>query len=121
MFRLGRNPFVYVSGAFGAIWVLIAWAQPGNSYYLFPMLVAAAMPVSYRLVAGRALPMPVAVGSAVAGLLNVFLLAAILAIAGKLQGPTILPAGGAVVDSIVLGLVGATAGGFLSAARSRAE
>ncbi len=114
MFRFRRNPYVYVSGAFGAVWVLMAWNRPENSYYLFPVLVAAAVPVSYRLVAGRALPVSFAVGASIAGLFNVFLLAGMLAIAGKLDGPTLLPAGGAVVDSIVLGLAGAVVGGLLA-------
>lgn len=110
MRRLGRNPYIYVSGAFGAIWVLIAWSRPENSYFMFPALVAASVPISYRLIAGRALPLGIAIGASIAGLLNVFLLSALLAIAGKLEGPTLLPAGGAVVDAIVLGVGGAIAG-----------
>lgn len=115
MRRIGRNPYIYVSGAFGALWVLIAWSSPDRSFYLFPLLVAASVPLSYRLIAGRALPIGIAVGAGIAGQFNVFLLSALLAIAGKLEGPTILPAGGAVVDAIVLGLVGATVGSFLAA------
>ena len=114
MLRLGRNPYIYVSGAFGAIWVFASWSRPGNSYFMFPLLVAAAVPVSYRLVARRALPMSIAVGSAIAGLLNVFLLAALLTIGGKLEGPAILPLGGLVVEAILLGLLGALAGIFLA-------
>lgn len=116
MRRIGRNPYIYVSGAFGAIWVFIAWSNPDNSYLMFPPLIAASVPVSYRLIAGRALPLGIAIGAAIAGLLNVFLLAALLAIAGKLHGPTMLPAGGTVVDTLVLGAVGATAGIFLASA-----
>ncbi len=115
MFRFGRNPFVYVSGAFGAIWVLVAWSRPENSYFLFPILVAASVPVSYRLIAGRALPVGFSAGAAVAGLFNVFLLAGLLAIAGKLDGPTLLPGANNVVDAVVLGAIGAVAGGFLTA------
>ena len=114
MRRIGRNPYVYVSGAFGAIWVLIAWARPENSYFMFPLLIASSVPVSYRLIAGRALPIGIALGASIAGVLNVFLLAALLAIAGKLEGPTLVPAGGAVVDAIILGVAGAAAGAFLS-------
>ena len=110
MFRIGRNPYVYVSGAFGAIWVLMAWNQPGNNYFLFPPLVAASVPVSYRLIAGRALPIGFSIGAAVAGLFNVFLLGAMLGIAGKLDGASLLPGVGAVVDAIVLGALGAAAG-----------
>lgn len=114
MRRFSRNPYVYVSGAFGAIWVLMAWSHPDNSFYMFPPLVAASVPVSYRLIAGRVLPIGIAVGAAIAGVLNVFLLSALLAIAGKLEGPTLLPAGGTVVDAIFLGVVGATVGAVLS-------
>ena len=114
MFRLRRNPYIYVAGAFGAIWVLIAWSAPERSYFMFPVLVAAAVPVSYRLIAGRSLPIGIAIGASIAGLFNVVLLAAMLAIAGKLNGPTMLPAGGAVVDAIVLGVAGAIAGSVLA-------
>lgn len=119
MFRFGRNPYVYVSGAFGAIWVLIAWNKPENSYFMFPLLVAASVPVSYRLIAGRALPTGFSIGAAIAGLFNVFLLAGMLAIAGKLDGPTILPAGGSVVDAIIFGSAGAVIGAFLATTRFR--
>ena len=114
MRRISRNPYIYVSGAFGAIWVLIAWSSPENSYFMFPPLIAASVPMSYRLIAGKALPIGIALGASIAGLLNVFLLAALLAIAGKLEGPTLLPAGGAVVDAIVLSILGAVAGAFLA-------
>ena len=105
---------MYVSGAFGAIWVLMAWSRPENSFFLFPVLVAAAVPVSYRLIAGRGLPIGIALGAAIAGLLNVFLLAAMLAIAGKLNGPTLLPVGGSVVDAMMLGFLGAAGGAPLA-------
>ena len=119
MRRLRSNPYIYVSGVFGAIWVLVAWSRPENSYFMFPILIAASVPASYRLIAGRALPIGMAVGASIAGLFNVFLLAAMLAIGGKLDGPTMLPAGGAVVDAIALGGVGAVAGAFLSSLNFR--
>ncbi len=103
-----------MSGAFGAIWVFVAWSSPENSYFLFPLLVSASVPISYRLIAGRALPIGIGLGAGIAGLLNVFLLAALLAIAGKLNGPRLLPAGGVVVDAVVLGALGALAGAFLA-------
>lgn len=81
---------------------------------MFPMLIAAAVPLSYRLIAGRALPIGIAMGSAIAGLLNVFLLAVMLAIADKLDGPTLLSVGGSVVDAILFGLMGAVAGTLLA-------
>jgi hypothetical protein len=105
-----RNPYIYVSGAFGAFWVLMAWLNPENTYFMFPLLVAGAVPVSYRLALGRPLPTPVALGAAVAGLINVILLATLLALFGKLEGPTFLGAGGVVVETIVWGVLGATLG-----------
>ncbi len=119
MRRIGRNPYIYVSGAFGAIWVFIAWSRPENSYVLFPLLVAASVPVSYRLIAGRALPIGIGLGAGIAGVLNVFLLAALLAIAGKLEGPRLLPAGGNVVDAVFLGALGALAGAFVASVNFR--
>ncbi len=114
MRRLRRNPYIYISGVLGAIWVLMAWSRPENNYFMFPILVAAAVPLSYRLIAGRALPIGIAMGAAIAGVFNVFLLAALLGIAGKLDGPTMLPAGGPVVDAIILGVIGGAAGTLLA-------
>ena len=114
MVRLRRNPYIYLSGAFGAIWVMMAWSWPENSYFMFPVLAAAAVPISYRLMAGHTLPLGISIGAAVAGLLNVILLSAILTIAGKLEGPTMLQAGGAMLDAILLGLMGAVAGTLLA-------
>ncbi len=114
MLRLRRSPYIYLSGAFGAIWVMMAWSWPENSYFMFPVLAAAAVPVSHRLIAGRTLPLGTSIGAAVAGLLNVILLSAMLAIAGKLEGPTMLGAGGGVVDATLLGLMGAVVGTLLA-------
>ena len=121
MFRLRRNPYIYLSGVFGSVWVLIAWSQPENNYFMFPVLIAAAMPVSYRLIAGRALPKGLAIGASIAGLFNVFLLAAMLAIAGKLAGPSLLSADNNVIDSVVLAAGGAAIGAFLAMAESRRD
>jgi hypothetical protein len=105
-----RSPFMAISGIFGAAWVLAAWLRPDANFVLFPLLLAGSLPVIYRLTVGGAIPWQIATAAAIAGLVNVVLLAAFLSIAGKLQGPPVIPMGGPVLDAIVWGMVGAAAG-----------
>jgi hypothetical protein len=115
MDRLRRTPFLAISAVFAAAWVFAAWLAPGANYFLFPVLVAGSMPVAYRLSLGRPLPGPLSAAAAVAGIVNALVLAAVLTIAGKLRGPTTLPAGGHVLDALLWAVIG---GGLGAAAAS---
>ena len=94
--------------------MLAAWIRPEADYIAFPVLVAGAFPVSYRLALGP-LPRPLATGAAVAGAINTIVVALLLELAGILGGPDLIPRGTAVVQATLLGLTGAMAGGLIAA------
>lgn len=94
---------------FAAAWVIAAWIRPEADYVAFPVLVAMAFPVSYRLALGP-LPTPLAVGAATAGAINTIVIALLLEVAGILGGPDLLPGLNAVTQATVLGLSGAVLG-----------
>ena len=112
--RPERNPFVYLSGAFAAAWVVAAWLQPTSSFYLFPALIAGILPLSYRINGSRPLGPGAAMGAAVAGIINVVIVAVLLSVAGKLDGPRLVDVGPPVVEAMALAIVGAAIGAGLS-------
>ena len=108
--RRRRSPFIFISAIFGFAWVGAAWARPEVNYVLFPALIAGSLPVVYRLSMGRAVPTSFASAAGIAGIINAIVIAAFLAIAGKLQGPTVLPFGGHVLDAALWATIGAALG-----------
>ena len=108
-----RNPYIYISGIFGAAWVYASWVSPGVDFVLFPIFVAFSVPVAYRL-ADAPLPLPLAAGAAVAGAINTTVIALVLNTFGGLDTAEMIPALGPVGQAIVLGLGGAIAGAAVS-------
>ena len=108
-----RNPYIYISGIFGAAWVYASWLSPDVDFVLFPILVAFSVPVAYRLADGP-LTRPVAVGAAAAGAINTALIALVLNIFGGLGAAGVIPVLGPVGHAIVLGVAGAAAGAVVS-------
>lgn len=99
-----------ISAIFAVSWVLAAWARPEVNYVLFPLLIAGSLPVIYRLTLGHAVPTAFAAAGAIAGITNTIVLAAFLAITERLQGPTVLPFGGPVLDAAIWAVIGAALG-----------
>lgn len=91
-----------------ALWVVLTYARPGVTFHLAPVFVAAAPAVlaRYERVLRRALALTAG------GIGAAFALGATgaLQLAGRLDGPSLLPTGGAALESIVFGLVGAVVG-----------
>ena len=114
----GRNPFIYISGVFAGAWVAAAWFRPDADFVVFPVLVAASFPVSYRLGMGP-IPPALAAGAAIGGVANVVVVALFLALTGVLGPPILLPPLGAVGEATLLGVAGAAVGYLASADRSR--
>ena len=56
----------------------------------------------------------IAAAAGIAGITNVVILAAFLAITERLEGPTVLPFGGPVVDASLWAVIGAAVGVFLA-------
>lgn len=107
-----RSAGVGYAAGLAALWLILAVISPGTTYHLAPLLVAATPPVAEvtknpgeSASPGRA----TAVGGGLA-----LLVALLLWIAGALEGPSLLPLGGAVLESVVFAVAGAI-GGWLAA------
>jgi len=107
--ELLRSPITYLSGVLAGLWVLVASLNPENDYFLFPILIAGAVPISYRVSLRTPVDLPTAIGGAMAGLFTVALTVVLLAVVDKLQGPGAL-FGSPIVDALVLGSIGAAVG-----------
>jgi hypothetical protein len=110
---MARNPYVYVSGVFAAAWAVAAWFRPEADFVVFPFLVAASFPLSYRLAMGPP-PAPLAAGAASAGVINVVVVSLFLALAGILAPAQLIPAFGAVGEATFIGALGGVIGFVLS-------
>jgi hypothetical protein len=108
---------VYLSVLLAAVWVVLAWVRPTTTWHVAPLLVAAAVGAGHRL-AGP-LSVPAGLGAAVSGLTNALVAALLLAIAGKFDGPSLLPAGGPLIETVVASFVGAAAGMVIAVAGRR--
>lgn len=86
---------------FAALWTLVAAISNGTTFHLAPVIVAGVPAISWAghrltgLLIGISGPTAVALGLSIAGLLN---------------GPSLLPFGGALFESIVGAALGAVAG-----------
>ena len=104
-----RPPFgiANLSGLLAAMWVILAWINPELTYHLAPPLVAGSFPIGHRLRVSQPLNGVQAFATFVGALVNFGIALGILTVADKLQGPSLLPTGGAVLESVVFGLAGA--------------
>ncbi len=99
-------------GALGALWAVLAIARDGATYHLAPLLVAALPPGLVGLEnsdESADLPRLAIIGAASA--LGISLL---LTVIGRMEGPSLLPFGGAAAEAVLFSMVGA-AGGWLAA------
>jgi hypothetical protein len=100
-----------ISLGLALLWIVVAFLRSGSTFHLAPILVAAAFPVMYafdpedRISARDLLP------PTVAGLAIALVTTLILAVAGEMTGPSLLPFGGAATEAVVFSLAGAI-GGF---------
>jgi hypothetical protein len=100
----------YLSGLLAALWVVLAFLNPETTYHLAPVLVAGAYPVGLRRRANRRVRLGMAAAAAVGSLLVALVVTLALWLAGRLDGPTLLPFGDAAVESVVFALTGAVIG-----------
>jgi hypothetical protein len=98
-----------------AVWVLLAWFYDAT-YHLAPLLVAAVVPLGTALAAH---PPRTVLRLAAAGVGAFLALAATLtlALAGHLNGPSLLARGGVVAEAVAFSLAGALIGLVLTMAR----
>ena len=93
------------------IWVIAANVRPSTTFHLGPLLVAGTLPV---VLGSDKAPLHFRrlVGGAAGGAGLALLITLVLTIADRLQGPSLLPTGGAVAEAVVFSFAGAF-GGFL--------
>jgi hypothetical protein len=89
------------AAGFALLWIVVSVAAPGTTFHLAPAIVAAT----------PALRDPInRIGPTIGGTLVAGLIAVGLAAAGRLDGPSLLPAGGALLESLLAAAVGGAVG-----------
>ena len=91
--------------ALATLWAVLAAMRPSTTYHLAPLLVSVTAPAFYRMLGGRS--RSTGTWLAIAGLGIAATMTALLGVVGLLAGPSLLPFG----DGIVESLVGSAAGG----------
>lgn len=103
--------------ALTAVWVVLAWLNDAT-FHFAPLLVGAVVPLGVAL-AGDPPPFSRRLAGAAAGALLALAATAALATTGHLDGPSLLPAGGAAAEAVAFSLAGAVIGLVLGMARRR--
>lgn len=113
-----QRPLIFSAGL-ALLWIAVAFIRDGATFHLAPALVAVIPPVVFAYetegeISTRDLALATLAGLAVA-------LAAtlILSVAGQLTGPSLLPFGGAVIESVVFAAAGAAVGFVIAVLRGR--
>lgn len=99
-----------VTVGFAALWAVLALRSPTVTYHLAPLLVAAAWPLTHRLVLGEPARARVAAGTALAGLVLALATTGLLVAANALAGPDLAGGGNAFAETLVAVGVGAAVG-----------
>ncbi len=95
-----------------ALWGVLALLDPTKTYHLAPVFLAAALPIAYRARTEGAVVSSTVLLLAAGGLALALAVTGLLAMSALLAGPSLLPRGGVVAESVL----GAVAGGLLGAA-----
>jgi len=103
--------------ALASVWVVLGWSYD-TTFHFAPLLVAAVVPLGVAL-AGEPPPFPRRLAGAAAGAALALAATTALALGGRLDGPSLLPAGGAVAEAVAFSLAGAAVGLVLGLARRR--
>ncbi|MDH4119623.1 MAG: hypothetical protein OEX04_15025 [Acidimicrobiia bacterium] len=107
-----RTPLL-ASPAFGVLWLIVGLVAADTTFHIAPGIVAGAS----TLATAKPTPRTVGYGLGVAGVTGFWLWSA-----GALDGPSLLPRGGAVLESVVVGVLGAAVGwGVAVSTRHRDE
>lgn len=102
--RDGRSAVLTGLGL-AVVWAVAAAVRPTTTFHLAPVLVAGAVP----FLAGRWRP-PLGILAAVVGAAIATATAIALGLFDLLQGPSLLPYGGALLEALVFALIGSVAG-----------
>jgi hypothetical protein len=103
--------------ALAAAWVVLAWLNDATLHFA-PLLVGAVVPLGVPLT-GDPPAFSRRLAGAGAGMVLALAATTTLALTGHLNGPSLLPAGGAVAEAVAFSLSGAVIGLVLGMARRR--
>ncbi|MFQ5554364.1 MAG: hypothetical protein ACE5GC_03195 [Acidimicrobiia bacterium] len=108
---------VSISIGLAVLWVVVALLRSGTTFHLAPLLVAGALPVVVAFdledrISAQHLVLPTVIG--LAGALAA---TALLTLVDEMQGPSLLPFGGAVTEAVLFSVAGAVGGLVIGALR----
>lgn len=107
--RFDRTVAVLSAVALAAGWAVLAWRSPFSTRHFAPLLVAMSTPVMLRHRIGRVAAFE-ARALTILSVSLAIMTALGLSIADKMQGPSFWSAGGALVEALLLAIVGGVAG-----------
>jgi len=110
---------VAISIGLAVLWVVVALLRDGTTFHLAPMLVAAVLPIVVASDNEEGVETSRLALAALAGLAIALLGTLFLAVAGEMTGPSLLPSGGAVAESVIFAIVGAIGGFAIGRLRRR--
>ncbi|MDF1597209.1 MAG: hypothetical protein P1T08_14110 [Acidimicrobiia bacterium] len=113
----GRLPVVTGVGL-AALWLVLGVISDGTTYHLAPLLVAG-LPASLYALENPTPLLRRSAGLAGLGTSAALVVTFVLAVTGNLGGPSLLPFGGAVTESVIFVLVGVAGGLAVGFLRSR--
>jgi hypothetical protein len=99
-----------VSVALAGGWVLLAAVNGGATYHFAPLVVAASWGAGQRWTAGGAVGGQLGTVAAVGGALVAVAATVLLAVAARLDGPTLRGGGSALVETLLFTALGAALG-----------
>lgn len=104
-------------GALGALWAVLAVARDGVTYHLAPLIVAA-IPAGFAgLDASERTPDLARL--AFIGAATALGISFLLAVMGRMEGPSLLPFGGAEAEAVIFSVGGGLAGWLVARAVGR--
>ena len=100
---------LFVAGL-ATLWIAVAWLRPETTFHLAPLLVAGLLPYAYVRLAARRAGARLTAALAATATGAALAASAVLAAAEKLEGPSLLPTGGAALEAVVFSLAGGALG-----------
>ena len=93
---------------FAFLWLVLALISSTTTYHLAPLIVASTPAIIDSLERGRSMVRLVLLSAL--GLALALAVTGVLSVSGNLEGPSLLPSGGAVLESIVFAAAGSLLG-----------
>lgn len=112
-----RRAATYSAGL-AVLWVVLGFIRAGTTFHLAPALVAVVLPVVFAYDTDESSTQDMGL-AALGGLAVALVGTLILAAAGQMTGPSLLPFGGAVTESVIFAIAGAAAGFIIATIRQR--